>query len=284
MDAQPPPDTIASFPTRPLVITPPRVGGGWFRALLGFLVVALLAIAPAAFFGPSVARDWVVADAAVPVQGGRVVGGSCKSYIVFINICDGHINAPGKDGGRTASMNYAFLSVPGGTHYLTVMQSTADPTYITTNLGLYHVLNRALLLAGWVVLFTCLAFLLLATWWREQGRLRRVAAMGGQGLRAMGVKLIGMRPYGRKLREWTIGYDDGGPRTARWNMRLPDQPFALPGDGWILAVRGAAGGVPFPLDETLAWVDLTDAERQRIHAARAREWSPAPAATGPGSG
>ncbi len=42
-----------------------------------------------------------------------------------------------------------------------------------------------------------------------------------------------------------------------------------PRGGIVLAVTGSAGGPPFPLDEKLTWIELTDQERAAIWAARA---------------
>lgn len=269
------PDAVTAFPTRPMAVRPPA-GGSWWQALLGFVVVAGLGGGAAAWFGPGILNDLRMQDDARPVVGGRVTDGRCSVKLGVLWLCDATLRANGKNGPVEDGMHYAFFDWPGASQTALVMQSPSLPEHLTTDIGLERMTNRILTLGGWVLLWLAVLVAGAVTLRREAVRRRRIVAAARTGVAPMAVRLLSAAAGGG-ARQWKIGYDDGGPHTVTWRVGKTDEPFLISPDGWMLALRGPPGVPPMPLDDRLAWADLTAEERQRVVASRDAQWAQHPA-------
>lgn len=271
------PDAVKAFPTRPMAVHPPG-GGGWWRGLLGAFFILALAGSAVAWFGPGLLRDFRMQTDARPVIGGRVTDGRCQVRLAVLTLCDATLRANGKNGPVEDSMHLAFFDLPGTNYTVQVMQSSAVPDHLTTDIGLERMTNRALTLGGWVLLWAALLVAMIVALLREQARRSGIIAAARTGVSPTVVRLIGVGAGGG-TRSWKIGYDDGGPRTANWRVGKKDEPFMISPDGWMLALQGPPGMPPMPLDDRLAWAELTAEERQSVVAARDAQWAHHPTAS-----
>ena len=269
------PDAVRVFPTRPMAVRPPG-GGQWLRGLLGFLLIAAFLGGPLAWFGPGIVQDQRMRADARPLPSGRVSDGRCRIYLGFLTLCDATLTARGKNGPVTDDLHYAFAAWPGTQHVASVMQSAAWPERLTTDIGLDNLTNRMATLGGWVLLWLGLLVAGGVAMWREARRRGRIIAAARSGVRPMLARLVSVGA--RQGRSWTLGWHDGGPRTATWRVGRKDQPFLISADGWMLALAGPPGTPPMPMDDRLAWADLTEEERRRVVAARDAQWAGHPPA------
>ena len=269
------PDAVKAFPTRPMAVRPPG-GGGWWRGLLGAIFMLGMAGGALAWFGPGMQRDLVMRADARPVVGGQVADGRCQIRLAVLALCDATLRARGKNGPVEDSLHLAFFDWPGASHAATVMQSASRPDRLTTDLGLERMTNRILTLAGWVLFWLVILALGAVAWGRERRRRRASITAARTGVSPMPVRLL-KATSGGGVRHWKIGYDEGGPRTANWRVGKKDEPFLISPDGWMLALRGPPGVPPMPMDDRLAWADLTAEDRARVVAARDAQWAHHPA-------
>lgn len=270
------PEAVQAFPTRPMLLRPPR-GGSRLGSLLSAVFLLALAVAPVPWFGPGILRDLTMRADARPVIGGGISDGRCHIHSGVFALCDATLTARGKNGPLSDGMHYAFLQWPGASHTAVVMQSAAVPDHLTTDIGLDRLTNRMLTLGGWVLLLTGLVGALGLAGLREARRRRSIVQAARTGVTPMPVRLLKATRL-RGTQTWKLGYDESGPRTVNWNVGKSDAPFLISPDGWMLALRGPAGVGPMPLDDRLSWAELTDVERQRILAARDAQWSNHPPA------
>ena len=182
----------------------------------------------------------------------------------------------GKNGPIEDGLHLAFFDWPGASHAAAVLQSSAVPDHLTTDLGLDRLTNRILTLGGWVLFWLVILLLGALAVIRERRRRHALVAAARTGVAPMPVRLLKVTTAGG-ARHWKIGYDEGGPRTANWSVGKRDEPFLISPDGWMLALRGPPGVAPMPLDDRLAWAELTAEERARVVAARDAQWAHHPA-------
>lgn len=260
-------DPIArAFPARPLRIRAPvSAWRAWLLGILGFLLFAGGMAAISLEVLPVLASDYRIRDTAVALPKTRVESGRCQVRFFLLNDCEATLVIPQDRGpALRREVGYIFFEPSAGNRQVMPMGDPARPELTTTDLGLERFVNRAVtygvLMA--VMLALCLGALALPA---GVGRQRRaLAAMSGRVLNPVPARLV-REPRGG----WNVTSIADG-QAARWDLGNKGEPFVVdPRGGIVLAVTGSAGGAPFPLDEKLSWLDLTDQERAAIWAARA---------------
>jgi hypothetical protein len=259
-------DPIArAFPARPLRIKAPlSAWRAWLLGVLGFLLFAGGMVAISIEVVPVLATDYQIRDTAVALPKTRVERGRCQVRFFLLNDCEATLVIPQDRGpALRREVGYVFFEPSAGNRQVMPMGDPARPELTTTDLGLERFINRAItyavLMAGMLAL--CLGALFVPA---AVGRQKRqLAMMSGQVLNPVPARLV------RARQVWNVTSIAGG-QTVGWNLGNKGEPFVVdPRGGIVLAVTGSAGGPPFPLDEKLTWLDLTDQERAAVWAARA---------------
>jgi hypothetical protein len=259
-------DPIArAFPARPLRIKAPlSAWRAWLLGILGFLLFAGGMAVISMEVVPVLATDYQIRDTAVALPKTRVESGRCQVRFFLLNDCEATLVIPQDRGpALRREVGYVFFEPSAGNRQVMPMGDPARPELTTTDLGLERFINRAVtygvLMA--LMLALCLGALFVPA---AVGRQKRqLAMMSGQGLNPVPARLV------RAQQVWNVTSIADG-RTGAWNLGRKGEPFVVdPRGGIVLAVTGSAGGPPFPLDEKLTWLDLTDQERAAIWAARA---------------
>jgi hypothetical protein len=257
-------DPIArAFPARPLRIRAPiSAWRAWLLGILGFLLFAGGMAVISIEVVPVLASDYQIRDTAVALPKTRVESGRCQVRFFLLNDCEATLVIPQDRGpALRREVGYVFFEPSAGNRQVMPMGDPARPELTTTDLGLERFLNRAVtygvLMA--LMLALCLGALFVPAAVGRQKRL--LAAMSGQVLNPVPARLV------RAQQVWNVTADG---KTTSWNLGRKGEPFVVdPRGGIVLAVTGSAGGPPFPLDEKLTWLDLTDQERTAVWAARA---------------
>jgi hypothetical protein len=259
-------DPIArAFPARPLRIKAPFSSWrAWLGGILLFLLIAAGMVGISMGPLPVLISDHQVRATAVVLPKTRVEGGRCRVRWFLLNDCEATLVIP-QDRGPPIQrkVSYWFFEPSAGTRQVMPMGDPARPELTTTDLGLERFVNRAVTYGVMmaVMLALCLASLAFPLIVRRQKRM--LAEMSERGLNPVPARLSRQRGI------WHITTIPDG-KTARWNLGNKGEPFVVDPVGRIvLAVTGSAGGPPFPLDEQLTWLDLTDQERAALWAARA---------------
>jgi hypothetical protein len=225
----------------------------------GFLALVAVEV------GPAIRDDFAVRDGAQPSPAVRVVEGRCRSRLFLLQSCDITLSWRGKDGAATRKLSYMFIEPHMGSWSAQAMMDPAQPELMTTDLGLERLWNRVATALGGMVLALLLIVGVVVAAWKAQGKAGQVRALSRQPLVAVPVAF---RAWGEGP-SWRVEDERGA--TFEWPVRKSDKPFVLDEQrGLVLALRPAAGGPAFPLDEKLRFVTLTGEERARIEAARWR--------------
>jgi len=260
-------DPIArAFPARPLRIRAPlSAWRAWLLGVLGFLLFAGGMAAISIEVVPVLVSDHQIRDTAVALPKTRVESGRCQVRFFLLNDCEATLVIPQDRGpALRREVGYVFFEPSAGNRQVMPMGDPARPELTTTDLGLERFVNRAVTYGVLMVLMLALCLGALALPLGIGRQRRALAAMSGRVLNPVPARLV-REPRGG----WNVTSLDGGP-AARWDLGRKGEPFVVdPRGGIVLAVTGSAGGPPFPLDEKLTWLDLTDAERAALWAARA---------------
>lgn len=254
-----------AFPTRPLRIRAPlSAWRAWLLGILGFLLFAGGMAAVSIEVLPALASDYRIRDTAVAMPKTRVEGGRCKVRLFLLNDCEATLVVPQDRGPPLRrEVGYVFFEPSAGNRQVLPMGDPARPELVSTDLGLDRFLNRAVTYGVLMLLMLALCVGALAIPLGVVRQRRALAATSERGLSPVPARLL------RQQNVWEVtSLEDG--RTARWNLGRKGEPFMVdPLGGIVLAVTDSAGGAPFPLDERLTWLDLTDQERAALWAARA---------------
>ena len=252
-----------ALPNRPLFPRPP----GWGRVnvaleMFGLLVAVALVGASLVWVLPDIVLDWRVRDAAVPIQGGRSEDRHCSAQL-FIVSCGATLHAPAPGGAVSRGVFFLFAGDPDAKYTLRVVGDPARPALITTDLALDSFWDRVLTLAGTWAVF---GFLCTVGGRQVLANRRRYAAW--RRLPTVPVPLeLTAEPLGNGAR-WTVRGETGA--VAQWVVPRKAKPFLLR-PGIILGLSGRDGAALFPLDASLRWVELSEAERRGALASRAPE-------------
>ena len=130
------------------------------------------------------------------------------------------------------------------------LRSRADPSRVTTELGLAKLYNRLFTLLSFAGLFVFCIGIAATMLWRGAETRRAFAAMSGRGLRPVVVEIERNNRLPPRRRLWVYLYEDGGKRErtlVEWSSKL--QPlFTTLDERWALALQGNEGGTPLLLD------------------------------------
>lgn len=249
-----------AFPERALKLDAPlSTWRNWVFGLLILLFPVGIAWWTATSLLPPILNDLELRRGAVPVQGR--VEGRCNSKYGLLHTCDMTVTSGrGKDGAELRqSLEYIFVEPHSGSYTVQVMADPSRPGLLTTDMGLDHLVNRAItlgcvILFGLAMLFGSFALL------RSGGRQRRLlGAISGHRLTPVPAYVV------RDREGWKVTPADGGG-TSTWQLPRKAEPFWLsPSQGIALAVT-TPGSALFPLDRELRWAEMTEEERGRLRA------------------
>lgn len=254
-----------AFPARPLKIKAPiSAWRAWLLGFLGFLLFGGVMVVMSIEVLPVLSTDYEVRDRAVALPKTRVESGRCQVRWFLLNDCEATLVIPQDRGpAMRREVGYIFFEPSAGNRQVMPMGDPSRPELTTTDLGLERFNNRVITYAALMLvsLALCIGSLLVPA---GVGRQKRaLAELSGKGLNPVPARLV------RARQDWQVTPLAGG-KPSSWTLANKGEPFVVDHRGGIvLAVTGSAGGALFPLDEKLAWLDLTDEERQRIWAARA---------------
>ena len=111
------------------------------------LALALLLAATLSWAVPDLAADWSVRGEARPLLGALVTEGSCATRLV-LRTCDVTIHLRTPVGEYTRRQGYAYLARDAEAFDVHALVDPSRPDLATSDLGLDHLSNRVLTLAG----------------------------------------------------------------------------------------------------------------------------------------
>jgi hypothetical protein len=255
-------DVTDVFPSRPLVAK--RTGAsrivGWLVTLFGFGI--------AFFFWVTLAddlwRDLRISSDYQVASDARISDGQCTTRKAFIEDCSATITDAK---GTTRAVKIMFLDISAGNYKTRVVRSRTDPQLLTLELGVDRIIDRIVTFVGFVGIFLAVGIagvvlLLRATALRRAvGRPTVMKPIVADVLTLEKTLILFRVKYRYVL--------DGRPRTATTTLKKKDPPFFVDAQrSKVLAVVPAGVSTPILLDEQLQILDLTDAERGAIQAAR----------------
>lgn len=256
---------LQSFPQRSLRLKPGRgQGRAALTMILGIAVIIGVIALMAWQIVPPLWSDFQVRDSAIAAREARMVSGRCRTRIFLLHDCEVHLRYDAKGTSVSREVHYLFASPGSGSFTVQARVDPRQPSLITTDLGIDYLWSRVATAAGMAGIGLLIGFGLIVAGRRTARDAGAVAALSGRNLQAVPAQFVtwGQEP------SWTVRDEFGNQFT--WPVRKSDKPFIIePSQNLVLALREAAGGPVFPLDEKLRFVDLTASERQRILAARA---------------
>lgn len=251
------------FPRRALTL---RIPGTPLRTRLWLLFAVLflggIAVAIAYWAIPPLITDVAVRDTAEPVRG-RVEHGSCHSRL-FLHICDATLVSNAGKPSISRYVTYVFTDFHIGDYTVQVMADPAHPDWVTSDLGIDHLLSRILTMAVAAALFLAAVVMGLRRFFRREARKGAIRAISGKPMVPVPLTLTS-RAASKSATTWTVTQGDAAP--VRWDLPANVMPFVVGPAARILGVTGVDGGIVVPLDASLGWIDLTDAERAAIRQA-----------------
>ena len=254
------PDVFATLPTRPLRPRMPSPGDGVW-AMVGLLVLLGLAGGMPVWAGPALVTDWLVRPAAVTILGGAVSDSSCDNKFLLMT-CEMTLTAPVGRAEVSRQARYLFASTATDDLTATVVADPAHPQWLSTDLGLDNFWNRLVTLVA--AMLATLALAVFGVRGAIRNRRRR-RAWESTPVVPVPLWLTGMQKV-RNGRVWIVRNEAG--RTTRWTVPRRAKPFRLgpsdPTGERVLGVEARGGGGFMPLDDRLAWIDLSPAERRAV--------------------
>jgi hypothetical protein len=253
------------LPRRGIAVRPPSADLDGAFGLIVLLLVSLIGLV--AWLGPDIAADWRTrSGGTVAALDASIKAGGCRTWLGAFRFCKVTVAAEGDSGVRT--FWYAFLGWPGEQR-MEVRRAQADPSRVTTTVGLDNLYSRAitlLLLAATILSGVGIAASMLR---KSLAARRAFTDLSGQPLMPVIVEIERNNRLPPRRRLWVYLYDDGGKREralAEWpTTRRP--LFTSPDEKWALALTGLQGGTPMLLDAGLTSLDLTQAEKADFGAA-----------------
>lgn len=262
---------LAAFPNRPLAVrVPARTWPARVFAVFGALLFGACGIWFGISYLPGVVTDFSLRGVAQPVPTARVSNGHCTTRKGILTDCDVTLSRSIKGRGEVSrNVSYFFVDFHTGNYTVAVMADPARPDLLTTDMGLDYYWDRAITLAVFLAIMFGLAVAsLVALFAPNKARVLERALSGRPLTPTLAI------PVTIQKNLWTVR-DEHNQRTA-WPVPGKAIPFGVPGPR-ILAVTAPGVGGMVPLDEDLSWLDLTDEERRRLHAAANVAPGPLPA-------
>jgi hypothetical protein len=258
---------LDAFPKRPI-----RMLRSPMLSPLANVLIMLMCLGFAGLFlwlgVPGVVRDFRISEAPVVVRDADISDGRCTTHTVLVD-CSAKVSY------RVAGVSYQsepsvmFFSFEGYDR-ASVVRSRDKPGLATLDIALDQLWNRIITTICFSGLFLALAIYIL-TLLPEARRWRRlVNEQASVGAVPIIVEITSSRKnYGQT--SCYISYDDNGrKRKAQINMRK-EKPFVVGSKGGralALAVSALPGDRPLLLNENLTAIELSDAERNDLRAAR----------------
>ena len=250
------------FPSRPLVAK--RTGassiGGWLVILFGFGIAFVFW----AWLADDLWRDYQISTNYQVASDANISDGKCTTRKGFLADCTATITDAK---GTARAVEIMFLDFHSGDYKTRVVRLRTDPKLLTLELGVDRIVDRILTFVGFVGLFLVVGIggvvlLLRAT------ALRRAVSRPN----VMKPVVADVLRQERTLLFFRVKYQyslDGKPRTATSILKRKETPFFVDAQrSKVLAVIPSGVSTPILLDEQLQILDLTDAERAAIRAAR----------------
>ncbi len=267
---------LAAFPRRPLRILRTGVPSVLGLGLLGVLMLAFVA-GIAVWMGPGILHDWEIRGNPVEVPQARISNGKCRSKLVLVS-CEADLAyaVDGKRYGRHVS--FSFVDVHFGDYTANVVRSADKPELATLDIGLEAMWNRIATAVGGIALFLAIGIGLFRNAGRSAG-LKKIARRSDQ-LTPVTVTVTQMtKSWLGKNVSCTYAAVGAKPRKFAERMKKKEDPFFLDGRTALAVVPGSSP-TPILVDEALTRIDLNDAERHALLAARHGAMPP-PAAAWP---
>lgn len=253
------------FPTRPIVVRRPR---SVLRNILGMVMPLLLLGALVGWIGfgvlPDFINDVAIRGSAEPIAGGRMVTGRCSTRAAIVHDCSVTLAGRGPQGMVQREVTYLFASFDSGSYTVhQILAKDGRPETMTTDIGMDHLVSRAVMILLFGLLGVACAWWFFATL-RDQARQRaRVRALSGKVLSPVPLELVA-----RGKESWTVR--DRAGRSVQWEVPAKAQPFlADAARGLILGVSAAGAEAPMPVDFDLKWLVLQPEERAALMQFRA---------------
>lgn len=120
------------------------------RGVLSILVMGAIAAFLVWQTAPGILRDWSLRSHYAPAA--AEVSGDCRAYAAVVTFCDVTFtaaNGPVKD-------TLLFVDFNSGDYAVGVVADTADPSRLSTSLGVEKYWNRVATFAGFVLIFAAL--------------------------------------------------------------------------------------------------------------------------------
>lgn len=256
-------DVLSAFPRRPMRILRTGVPSVIF---LGFLALFMLAlgVGMAVWMAPGILRDLEIGKNPVEEPQARISNGQCRTKLVLVS-CEADI-AYAVAGKRYAThVAFSFVDVHFGDYTANVVRSADKPELATLDIGLESMWNRIGTLIGFLALFVGGAIALMLQTLRNMRLKAIVKTTDRLTPVAVTVTQIAKNMFGKNVTGSYAG--TGRARKFAERMRKKEDPFFL-ADGQALAVLPGDSTTPILVDEALSRIDLTDAERHALYAAR----------------
>lgn len=246
---------------------------------LGMGAVALLTLALAVgatvYLAPGIARDMRIWDNPVLVPQARIRDAKCRTRVAVFVSCEAKIAYSVDGRSYTSDVDFSFFDLHFGSYEGGVVRAADRPGLATLTLGIDMMWNRIALLVGLVALFVAV-FVALTL---RSMRSARIGLLTRHPVdvtpTAVNIVKVVATKVGRTV---TYAFEHEGRKSkVMGTLKEGEQPFFLsnrPNDSSALAVFPATSPIPILLDEALARVELTDAERQALYAARQRDIAP----------
>jgi hypothetical protein len=257
------PALSAALPDRPITVRPPQTIGlgsaiGLFALLFSLLGGALW------WLGPDLVRDWRIKGDVVAAGDARLEDARCGTRLFAIKVCEIIFTVRAAGGDQRRTLWYLLIGT-AGQEQVALLQARSDPSAVSTDLGLAHLLNRTFTLAA-IAAFLVFCIGLSVQVVRQGNENRQTfAALSGRPMKIVIVAIEGSFIAAHKRRRWNYLYGEQG-KQMRSSIELATsrEPLFTGADRRrALAVIAAdGGGAPLLLDAHLSSLDLTEAEKE----------------------
>ena len=254
------------FPKRPMKVCPPSSGIFFqLNAVLWPAVLVCIALNLLITQLPDLVSDFAIRNTARPLAGATVEQSTCKCDRmddVPDTTCDATLLA--RRQGRPEirrEVHFWFAGCQSENYVMMVVADPSQPEKMTTNLALDKLWNRTwTLLAAEAFLLLLLLPMVLLYFGSVHQRRAVVRALSNQVLRQTLLRLNDRTWY-----NWIVSSrtPKGAWKSCEW--KTSDTPIVMnPRKHLVLGVTTGDGTMCMPLDTTLSWLDLTDAERTQM--------------------
>lgn len=254
-----------TFPQRPMKVSPPSSGIlSQLNAVLWPTVCVCIALKLFISQLPDLVSDFAMRNTARPLAGATVQQSTCNfdnsDEFWYETTCDATLLARRQGLPEIRrEVHFWFTGRQSKNYAMTVVADPAQPEKMTTNLALDKLWNRTWTLlaaeAGLLLLGLPITLFLFRSVHKRRSVVR---ALSNQVLRQTLLRLDERSYYG-----WIVSSRTprGAWKSCDWDTT--NTPIIMK-KNLVLGVTTGDGTMCMPLDTTLAWLDLTDAERTQM--------------------